>query len=102
MPPGAPGHRSRNLRIALPTPQVSPSLIAAWPGHFRLLRVLGSGAAGVVYEAEDTVRGQRVAVKFIKKLAAKHDLSHPIREADLASKVGHPHIVACLGSGSYA
>ena len=38
--------------------------------RFRVIRQLGEGGAGVVYEAEDVARGQRVALKTLKQ----HDL----------------------------
>jgi serine/threonine-protein kinase len=64
-------------------------------GRYRLGRQLGAGGYGAVFAAEDTISGERVAIKVLSPAASQsHELVIRFhREAIAASRVRHPHIV---------
>jgi hypothetical protein len=64
-------------------------------GGYRLLRVLGAGGMGTVYEAESLATGHRAALKVLSgRLAANPASVERFRqEGRVASQITHPHCV---------
>ncbi|MBM3960713.1 MAG: serine/threonine protein kinase, partial [Planctomycetes bacterium] len=73
-------------------------------GEFRLVRELGRGGMGVVYEGWQRSLGRRVAVKVLAPGLAEHPaaVARFRREAAAAARLRHPHIVEVHDFGTAA
>ncbi len=91
---------------ATPTDEITHEVVAllapargaeeiGWLGRYRVLRVLGAGGMGVVFEAEDGQLQRRVALKVIRPALAGSPTARQrfLREARATAAVEHEHIV---------
>src|SRR4051812_43995096 len=70
---------------------------------YKLVRLLGQGGMGAVFEAEHQITRRRVAVKL---MIGEHTWSATaverfVREARIASAIAHPSIVEVLDAGTH-
>lgn len=73
-------------------------------GDFQLIRMLGRGGMGVVYEAIELTLGRRVAIKLLEPRHAVNPRSVKrfLREAQAAARLHHTNILPVFASGEDA
>ena len=86
-----------NRPVAIPLPALQQL------GDFRILREVGRGGMGVVYEAEQESLGRRVALKVLSAhaLLDPRQLLRFQREARAAARLHHTNIVPVFGNGEH-
>jgi serine/threonine kinase PknH len=75
------------------------SRVGARFGPYRLIRLIGRGGMGEVYEAEDIAKDRIVALKLLPP-ALSHDpefRKRLLREAQIAGRLHEPHVVPVHG-----
>src|ERR1700693_6187533 len=108
MPPAAPEGATLKLDVSQ-TPTVVPASSSARSGSrpatgqrfgdYLILRELGEGGMGQVFEAQQIESGRRVALKVIHQaLADESERARFLREGRLAASVSHPNSVYVYGA----
>ena len=84
--------------------EVAPAAGDLLGDRYRLVRRVGEGAMGVVFEAEHVHIGRKVAVKLLQRRLARDEesIERMRREAQATGGLGHPNIVECLDFGRSA
>ncbi len=72
-------------------------------GRYRVIRLLGEGGMGAVYEVEHLGVGKRLAVKMLHAHYARQPeaVKRFAREARAAAAIGHPSIVEVIDTGMH-
>jgi len=68
-------------------------------GHYSIIRALGAGGMGAVFDAEDLESGRRVALKVLShRLDSPEARERFFREGRLAASINHPNSVYVFGT----
>jgi WD40 repeat protein len=84
-------------------PEAQPEIVLAQLGDFRIVREVGRGGMGIVYEAEQVSLGRHVALKVLpqKMLLDARRKRRFEREARAAARLHHTNIVPVFGVGEH-
>ncbi len=69
-------------------------------GRFEIIRELGRGGFGVVYEAKDRDLGRQVAVKVVRPGRIVEEEGKVTREAEAISRLLHPNLITLFDVGT--
>jgi TolB-like protein/predicted Ser/Thr protein kinase len=79
--------------------ELPPLLPGTVLGHFEVLRELGRGGFGVVYEARDRELGRQVALKLVRPGGVTEEESKVPREAEAIARLSHPNLITLYDVG---
>lgn len=67
-------------------------------GEYRIIRLLGEGGMGKVFEAEERLSGRRVALKLLRPELSRSEPGRRLFENEMTilSGLDHPNVVRCL------
>ena len=87
--------------IVQPNAAIDPMIGNVLADRYRVVRLVGQGGMGVVYEAEHVQLGKRVAIKLLLAKFAddREAIARFQREALTVSQIGNPHIIDVVDIG---
>jgi serine/threonine protein kinase len=93
-----PGVMTALLQQVVAAPEQRASELSSLPpgtvvGRFEIVRELGRGAFGVVYEARDRELGRMVALKVVRPGTAVVGEAKVLLEAEAIARLSHPNLV---------
>ncbi len=97
--------RSRVLSEALsrlgdgPTTSAHPAAGDLVEGRYQIIRTIGAGGMGQVFEVERLSDGRRLALKMLAGIGHREALARFAREAQIAAELDHPNVVAAVDFG---
>ncbi len=92
--------RSRELGAALSRPDAPRTGRASRFGdRYEVLRPLGEGGMGAVFEVERKTDGRRLALKVIAGQVSREHAARFAREAEIGARVRDPHLVSIVDVG---
>lgn len=96
-----PGSVNSSRRSVSPSSSPSSEGVLRVIGPYHILRELGRGGMGVVYEAIERPLDRRVALKVLPFSSStdKALVDRLLHEARIVARLDHPHIVKVYGSG---
>jgi serine/threonine protein kinase len=94
----APGALTALLQEVAATPEQREAEPLSLPpgtilGRFEIIRELGRGGFGVVYEAKDRDLGRQVAVKVVRPGRITEEEGKVSREAEAIARLAHPNLI---------
>lgn len=71
----------------------------SFDGRYAILRRLGGGGMGAVFEVERNTDGARLALKVVVGEVSSANAARFAREAEIGAHIRHPHLVAIVDVG---
>ena len=97
---GIEGRMAYSAVVSRLTGRTAPTAV----GRYRLVRMIGQGAFGSVYEAHDPHLDRRVAIKIVDSVQCERDphaRARLVREAQALARLRHPNVVQIFDVGTF-
>lgn len=97
---GIKGRMAYSAVVSRLTGRTAPTAV----GRYRLVRLIGQGAFGSVYEAHDPHLDRRVAIKIVDSIQCERDphaRARLVREAQALARLRHPNVVQIFDVGTF-